>query len=71
MYQQWSAGKHFGANVGSYECHRAGEGDAAFEHGGYLITVIVSPSAGQGMMMSALAASSSTTYQLVMKGTHS
>jgi hydroxylamine dehydrogenase len=21
IYQQWGAGKHFGANVGCYECH--------------------------------------------------
>jgi hypothetical protein len=44
MYQQWGASKHYGANVGCYECHMADEGDAdAFEHGGYSIAVIVSP----------------------------
>jgi hypothetical protein len=44
MYQQWGTSKHYGANVGCYECHMADEGDAdAFEHGGYSIAVIVSP----------------------------
>lgn len=44
IYQQWGASKHFGANVGCYECHAADEGDAdAFEHGDYTISIIVSP----------------------------
>jgi nitrate/TMAO reductase-like tetraheme cytochrome c subunit len=44
IYQQWGASKHFGANVGCYECHVADEGDAdAFEHGDYTISIIVSP----------------------------
>ncbi len=28
LYQQWGASKHYGANVGCYECHQAEEGDA-------------------------------------------
>lgn len=44
MFQQWGASKHYGANVGCYECHMAEEGDIdAFEHEDYLISVIVSP----------------------------
>ncbi|NQU62888.1 MAG: hydroxylamine oxidoreductase [SAR324 cluster bacterium] len=44
IYQQWGFSKHFRANVGCYECHEADEGDAdAIEHGGHLISVIVSP----------------------------
>ena len=36
--------KHYGANVGCYECHEAKKGEAdAFEHEGKLISVIVSP----------------------------
>mgnify|MGYP003959070479 FL=1 len=44
LYQQWGNSKHYGANVGCYECHKAEEGDAdAFEHNDYLISIIVSP----------------------------
>jgi hydroxylamine dehydrogenase len=44
LYQQWGRSKHFGANVGCYECHAAKKGDAdAFEHNDYLISIIVSP----------------------------
>jgi len=44
LYQQWGNSKHFGANVGCYECHVAKEGDAdAFEHNGYNVAIIVSP----------------------------
>ncbi|MEE9189807.1 MAG: multiheme c-type cytochrome, partial [Candidatus Neomarinimicrobiota bacterium] len=44
LYQQWGISKHFGANVGCYECHVSDEADAdAFEHGDYTISVIVSP----------------------------
>ncbi|GJQ60709.1 MAG: hypothetical protein SCALA701_35100 [Candidatus Scalindua sp.] len=54
LYQQWGASKHYGANIGCYECHAAEEGDAdAFLHDvkledgttykGKLISVIVSP----------------------------
>jgi len=44
MYQQWGRSKHFGANVGCFECHNAQEGDKdAFEHNDHLISIIVSP----------------------------
>ncbi|MBI3820420.1 MAG: hydroxylamine oxidoreductase [Planctomycetes bacterium] len=44
IYQQWGNSKHYRANVGCYECHRAEKGDPdAVEHGDYLISVIVSP----------------------------
>jgi hypothetical protein len=44
MYQQWGGSKHFGANVGCYECHKAEKGDAdAMEHNGFTVSVIVSP----------------------------
>ncbi len=44
VYQQWGASKHFRANVGCFECHEAQKGDRdAFDHNGYLISVIVSP----------------------------
>ena len=44
IYQQWGASKHYGANVGCYECHQAEESDPdAFEHGDVFISVIVSP----------------------------
>ncbi|RKF20936.1 hydroxylamine oxidoreductase [Alginatibacterium sediminis] len=44
LYQQWGRSKHYGANVGCYECHVADEADAdAIEHEGYTIAVIVSP----------------------------
>lgn len=44
LYQQWGRSKHYGANVGCYECHRAEQGDPdAFMHKKFLIAVIVSP----------------------------
>ncbi|MBI4383738.1 MAG: hydroxylamine oxidoreductase [Nitrospinae bacterium] len=44
IYQQWGKSRHFGANVGCYECHKADARDPdAFEHEGHVISVIVSP----------------------------
>jgi hydroxylamine dehydrogenase len=44
IFQQWGGSKHYTANVGCYECHRANEKDAdAFEHFGSNIAIIVSP----------------------------
>ncbi|MDH5526172.1 MAG: multiheme c-type cytochrome [Nitrospirota bacterium] len=44
IYQQWGKSKHYGANIGCYECHQADKGDAdAFKHNGATISVIVSP----------------------------
>ncbi len=44
IYQQWGNSKHYGANIGCFECHEAQKGDAdAIEHEDYLISVIVSP----------------------------
>jgi len=44
IYEQWGSSKHFGANVGCYECHRAEADDPdAFEHDEYIISIIVSP----------------------------
>lgn len=44
IYGQWGTSKHYGANVGCYECHQAGREDAdAFDHNGYTISIIVSP----------------------------
>ena len=44
LYQQWGNSKHFGANVGCYECHKAEQGDPdAVRHKDHLISVIVSP----------------------------
>ena len=44
IYGQWGASKHFRANVGCYECHKAEKGDKdAYEHEGALISIIVSP----------------------------
>ena len=44
IYQQWGRSKHYGANVGCYECHRADPGDKdAIKHEGFNISVIVSP----------------------------
>jgi len=44
MYQQWGSSKHFGANVGCYECHQAKKGEAdAMEHNGFTVSIIVSP----------------------------
>jgi len=44
IYQQWGDSKHYGANVGCYECHQAKKGEPdAVEHKGFLISTIVSP----------------------------
>ncbi|MDM8558311.1 multiheme c-type cytochrome [Candidatus Parabeggiatoa sp. HSG14] len=44
LYQQWGRSKHFGANVGCYECHKADAADAdAIRHKDFMISVIVSP----------------------------
>ncbi len=44
IYQEWGSSKHYRANVGCYECHRAEKGEPdAFEHNGYVISIIVSP----------------------------
>jgi hypothetical protein len=47
LYQQWGASKHFGANVGCYECHAADKADSDWlrdgVHDDYVISTIVSP----------------------------
>ena len=44
LVKEWRISRHYGANVGCYECHAAEPGDKdAFEHNGYNIAVIVSP----------------------------
>jgi len=44
IHAQWGSSKHYGANVGCYECHRAEARDSdAFMHEGKLIATIVSP----------------------------
>jgi len=44
LYQQWGSSKHYGANVGCYECHMADRSDPdAMKHYGHTISVIVSP----------------------------
>lgn len=47
LYEQWGDSKHFGANVGCYECHRAEEGDPDIlkdeDHADLGISTIVSP----------------------------
>lgn len=44
IYQQWGESRHFRANVGCYECHKAIKGEPdAFEHFGQWIATIVSP----------------------------
>lgn len=44
IIQQWGNSKHYGANVGCYECHKAEEGDPdAFMHKKYLISTLVTP----------------------------
>ncbi len=44
IYQQWGRSKHFGANVGCYECHKADKNDPdAIRHKDFFISVIVSP----------------------------
>ena len=44
LYQQWGDSKHYRANVGCYECHRADDNDPdAKRHYDYTIAVLVSP----------------------------
>ena len=44
IYEQWGDSKHFRANAGCYECHKAEKTDPdVFEHFGKDISVIVSP----------------------------
>ncbi len=44
IYQQWGSSKHFGANIGCYECHKAKAGEVdAIKHKDFIISVIVSP----------------------------
>ncbi len=44
IIQQWGLSKHYGANVGCYECHQAEKGDPdAFMHKKYLISTLVTP----------------------------
>ncbi len=44
IYEQWGDSKHYIANVGCYECHKAEKTDKdAMEHEGEIISVIVSP----------------------------
>ncbi len=44
QYQQWGQSKHYRANVGCYECHRAEKSDAdALDHNGFTIAVLVTP----------------------------
>ena len=44
IYEQWGGSRHFRANVGCYECHKAEEKDPdAMLHEGKLIATIVSP----------------------------
>ena len=47
LYQQWGASRHFGANVGCYECHAAEETDTDWLrdglHDDYVISTVVSP----------------------------
>ena len=44
IYEQWGSSKHFRANVGCYECHKAETSDPdAMLHEGQLIATIVSP----------------------------
>ena len=44
MVSEWRYSRHYGANVGCFECHGADPTDAdAFEHNGFSIAVIVSP----------------------------
>jgi hydroxylamine dehydrogenase len=47
LYQQWGGSRHFGANVGCYECHAANKEDIDWLrdgiHDDYVIATIVSP----------------------------
>ncbi|MFV2055203.1 MAG: multiheme c-type cytochrome [Thiohalomonadales bacterium] len=44
IYEMWGDSKHFGANIGCYECHKAKPTDKdAIKHKDFTISVIVSP----------------------------
>ena len=44
IYDQWGHSKHFGANVGCFECHKADKSEKdAIMHKDFVISVIVSP----------------------------
>ena len=44
LYEQWGDSRHYGANIGCFECHSAVAGDAdGFEHFDQFIAIIVSP----------------------------
>ncbi len=44
LYDMWGSSKHYSANVGCYECHRAETSDKdAIKHKDFVISVIVSP----------------------------
>ena len=44
LVKEWRYSRHYGANVGCYECHGADPKDPdAVEHNGYSVSVIVSP----------------------------
>ena len=44
LFQQWGSSRHYRANVGCYECHKAEKDDPdVMKHYGYKISVIVSP----------------------------
>ena len=44
IYSQWGRSKHFGANVGCYECHQASKSDKdAIMHKDFVISPLVSP----------------------------
>ena len=44
LFQQWGESKHYGANVGCYECHQAKPTDPdAIKHEGFDISVLVTP----------------------------
>ncbi len=44
LVKEWRFSRHYGANVGCYECHRADPGDPdGMDHNGYTVSVIVSP----------------------------
>ncbi|MDT8453464.1 MAG: multiheme c-type cytochrome [Gammaproteobacteria bacterium] len=44
IYQMWGESKHYRANVGCYECHKADPADKdAIKHKDHIISVIVSP----------------------------
>ncbi len=44
MVKEWRYSRHFGADVGCYECHAANADDPdVYDHNGYNIAIIVSP----------------------------